>query len=58
MPTANAPMPPRRSWPYVVVTIVVLALRQGWDAEHVITLAVCLLVLVALVSSAGGREGE
>ncbi|MFK0203446.1 hypothetical protein [Streptomyces lavendulae] len=57
MPIANSSIPPRRSWPYVVVTIVVLALRQGWDAEHVITLAVCLLILVALISSTS-REGE
>ncbi|WP_327267146.1 hypothetical protein OG444_40155 (plasmid) [Streptomyces sp. NBC_01232] len=52
MPALNSSIPPRRSWPYVVAAIVVLAVRQGWEAEQVITLAVCLLVLIALVSSA------
>ncbi|MFJ5811153.1 hypothetical protein [Streptomyces sp. NPDC093093] len=45
--------PPRRTWPYVVAAIVVLALRQGWDAEHVITLTVSLLVLIAVINAAG-----
>ncbi|WP_328622917.1 MULTISPECIES: hypothetical protein [unclassified Streptomyces] len=45
--------PPRRSWPYVVVAIVVLALQQGWDAQQVITLAVSLLVLIAVITAAG-----
>ncbi|MFD7555168.1 hypothetical protein ACFV9E_11635 [Streptomyces sp. NPDC059835] len=53
MPAANSSVPPRRSWPYVVAAIIALAVRQGWDAEQVITLAVCLLLFIALVSSAG-----
>ncbi|MGW5343393.1 hypothetical protein [Streptomyces sp. HUAS TT3] len=36
-----------------MAAIVVLVVRQGWDAEQVITLAICLLVLIALISSAG-----
>ncbi|MFD3757971.1 hypothetical protein [Streptomyces sp. NPDC058622] len=57
MTTPNAPQPTRRSWPYAVVAITVLAVRQGWDAEQVTTLAVSLLVLVALITSAGrGNE--
>lgn len=53
MTNPNAPQPPRRSWPYAVVAITVLAIQQGWDAQQVTTLAVSLLVLVALIASAG-----
>ncbi len=49
----NAPQSPRRSWPYAVVAITVLAIQQGWDAQQVTTLAVSLLVLVAVIISAG-----
>ncbi|MFF3216120.1 hypothetical protein ACFYYB_36590 [Streptomyces sp. NPDC002886] len=57
MTTPNTPQPPRRSWPYAVVAITVLAIQQGWDAQQVTTLAVSLLVLVAVITSAGrGNE--
>lgn len=57
MPTSNSPQPGGRSWPYVVTAVIVLAIQQGWDAQQVITLAVSLLVLIALISSAGrGNE--
>ncbi|MEG8281204.1 hypothetical protein [Streptomyces sp. AHA2] len=36
---------------------IVLAIQQGWSAEQVITLATCLLVLIALITSAG-HHGE
>ncbi|MET9695090.1 hypothetical protein ACFY0G_33990 [Streptomyces sp. NPDC001552] len=45
--------PPRRNWPYVVAAIIVLALQQGWDAQQVTTLAVSLLVLIAVITAAG-----
>ncbi|MER7466847.1 hypothetical protein [Streptomyces sp. NPDC097981] len=45
--------PPRRTWPYVVSAIVVLALQQGWNAQEVTTLAVSLLVLIAVITAAG-----
>ncbi|MGW6617278.1 hypothetical protein ACWGA0_27985 [Streptomyces erythrochromogenes] len=53
MTTPNTTQLPRRSWPYVVVAITVLAIQQGWNAQQVTTLAVSLLVLVALITSAG-----
>ncbi|MFD3329615.1 hypothetical protein [Streptomyces sp. NPDC058701] len=53
MTTPNTTQPPRRSWPYAVVAITVLAIQQGWDAQQVTTLAVSLLVLVAVITSAG-----
>ncbi|MET7534110.1 hypothetical protein ACFWB1_27135 [Streptomyces goshikiensis] len=57
MTIPNIPQPPRRSWPYAVVAITVLAIQQGWAAQQVTTLAVSLLVLVALITSAGrGNE--
>ncbi|WP_158711281.1 hypothetical protein [Streptomyces sp. NRRL S-1824] len=49
----NSPQPRRRSWPYAVTAIVVLAVQQGWHAQQVTTLAVSLLVLIALIASAG-----
>nr|WTA00815.1 hypothetical protein OH820_35290 [Streptomyces sp. NBC_00857] len=57
MSTPNAPQPHRRSWPYAITAIVVLAIQQGWDAQQVTALAVSLLVLIALLTSAG-RGGE
>ncbi|MGP4009877.1 hypothetical protein [Streptomyces sp. 4N124] len=50
MPT---PRQPRRSWPYVVAAVLVLAVQQGWDAAAVTKLAAVLLVLVALIHAAG-----
>ncbi|MEU9415781.1 hypothetical protein [Streptomyces sp. NPDC051000] len=46
---SNLARPPRRSWPYVVITVLVLALNEGWAAEDVRRLAATLLVLVALI---------
>jgi hypothetical protein len=51
--TPNTTQPPRRSWPYMVGAITVLAIQQGWNAQQVTTLTVSLLVLVALITSAG-----
>ncbi|MFJ7416911.1 hypothetical protein ACIQWZ_39905 [Streptomyces sp. NPDC098077] len=34
----------------------VLAIQQDWDAQQVITLAVSLLVLIALITSAGQEQ--
>ncbi|MFE9846220.1 hypothetical protein [Streptomyces goshikiensis] len=48
--------PPRRNWPYAVVAIVVLALQQGWDARQITTLAVSLLVLIAVITAAGDNR--
>jgi hypothetical protein len=45
---ADRVSPRRRSWPYAATAIVALAVQQGWDAQHVISLAVSLLVLIAL----------
>ncbi|MBT2446961.1 hypothetical protein J7F03_07720 [Streptomyces sp. ISL-43] len=42
-----------RSWPYAITAILVLALQQGWAPRDVATLASVLLVLIALVRSAG-----
>ncbi|MFE7042489.1 hypothetical protein ACFU9X_24515 [Streptomyces atratus] len=53
MSTPNAPQPQRRTWPYALTAVTVLAIQQGWDAQQVITLAVSLLVLIALITSAG-----
>ncbi|MET9467296.1 hypothetical protein ABZY44_21320 [Streptomyces sp. NPDC006544] len=53
MTSPNTTQPPRRSWPYAVVAITVLAIQQGWEAQQVTTLAVSLLVLVAVITSAG-----
>ncbi|MEU2453059.1 MULTISPECIES: hypothetical protein [unclassified Streptomyces] len=55
MTGSNSPQSQSRSWPYVVTAVVVVAVQQGWEAQHVIALAVSLLVLIALVSSAGGH---
>lgn len=57
MSTPNTPQPQRRTWPYAVTAVTVLAIQQGWDAQQVITLAVSLLVLIALITSAG-RDNE
>ncbi|MEV7203473.1 hypothetical protein [Streptomyces griseoluteus] len=57
MPGPNSPQPHRRSWPYAVTAAIALAIQQGWSAEQVITLATCLLVLIALITSAG-HHGE
>lgn len=57
MPKPNSPQPQRRSWPYAVTATIALALQQGWDPEQVITLATCLLVLIALIASTG-HHGE
>ncbi|MGW0080008.1 hypothetical protein [Streptomyces sp. P9-2] len=56
MTTSNTTPPRRRSWPYVVVAAIMLTLQQGWEAEQVIALVTCLLVLIALITSASGRE--
>ncbi|MEU5289398.1 hypothetical protein ACIOHB_35480 [Streptomyces microflavus] len=53
VPPSNSPQPQRRTWPYAVTAVTVLAIQQGWDAQQVITLAVSLLVLIALITSAG-----
>lgn len=53
MLTPNSPQPPRHSWPYVVAVVLALAFQQGWSARDVISLATCLLVLIALVASTG-----
>jgi hypothetical protein len=37
--------------------VIVLAIQQGWDARQVITLTVSLLVLIALITSAGHHDG-
>ncbi|MFJ8764665.1 hypothetical protein [Streptomyces clavifer] len=50
---SNSPQPQRRTWPYAVTAVTVLAIQQGWPAQQVITLAVSLLVLIALITSAG-----
>lgn len=47
----------RRSWPYAVTAILVLALQQGWQPRDVAMLAAVLLVLIALVGSAGNGDG-
>jgi hypothetical protein len=49
----STPRQPRRSWPYVVAAVLVLAVQQGWDAAAVTKLAAVLLVLVALIHAAG-----
>jgi hypothetical protein len=51
--TPNSPHGQHRSWPYVVAAALILALQQGWSATDVITLATCLLVLIALITSTG-----
>lgn len=56
MLTPNSPQRQRHSWPYVVAAALVLAFQQGWSSTDVITLAACLLVLIALVTSAGGGQ--
>ncbi|MGW6705791.1 hypothetical protein ACWGDE_13000 [Streptomyces sp. NPDC054956] len=43
----------RRSWPYAVTAILVLALQQGWEPRDVVALAAVLLVLIALVQATG-----
>ncbi|MFE5966205.1 hypothetical protein [Streptomyces sp. NPDC056463] len=53
MPAPNSSHGPRRSWPYAVTAIIVLALQQGWSAADITKLAVVLLVLIALVTRAG-----
>ncbi|MFC8536783.1 hypothetical protein ACFUJY_23080 [Streptomyces sp. NPDC057249] len=53
MSPGNSPQPQRRTWPYAATTVTVLAIQQGWPAQQVITLAVSLLVLIALITSAG-----
>ncbi|TYR53310.1 hypothetical protein FY004_27345 [Streptomyces parvus] len=50
---SNSPQPQRRTWPYAVTAVTVLAIQQGWAAQQVITLAVSLLVLIALITSVG-----
>ncbi|MEU1495733.1 hypothetical protein ABZ456_36505 [Streptomyces sp. NPDC005776] len=57
MPTPNSPQSHRRSWAYAVTAIIVLTVQQGWPAERVTVLAVSLLVLIALITSAG-QGGE
>jgi len=54
--TPNSPQRQRPSWPYVAAAVLVLALQQGWSSTDVITLATCLLVLIALVTSTGGGQ--
>lgn len=53
MSTPNSRQPQRRTWAYAVTAVTVLAIQQGWAAQQVITLAVSLLVLIALITSAG-----
>ncbi|MGA5171255.1 MULTISPECIES: hypothetical protein [Streptomyces] len=57
MSTPNSQQPRHRSWPYAITAVIVLAIQQGWDAQQVVTLTVSLLVLVALITSAG-RYGD
>ncbi len=57
MSTANSPQPRHRSWPYAITAVIVLAIQQGWDARQVVTLTVSLLVLIALITSAGRHDG-
>ncbi|MFF2188144.1 hypothetical protein [Streptomyces sp. NPDC058155] len=47
---------PRRSWPYAIAAILILAVQEGWDAAAVTKLAVVLLVLLALINSSGNNE--
>ncbi len=54
--TPNSPKRQRPSWPYVVAAALTLAFQQGWSAKEVITLAICLLVLIALVTSTGSDQ--
>ncbi|MCX5122167.1 hypothetical protein [Streptomyces sp. NBC_00347] len=44
-----------RSWPYSVTAVLVLALQQDWEPRDVAALGAVLLVLIALVQSAGSR---
>lgn len=44
-----------RSWPYAVTAVLVLALQQGWEPRDVAALGAVVLVLIALVQSAGSR---
>jgi hypothetical protein len=37
--------------------VIALAIQQGWDAQQVTTLAISLLVLIALITSAGRHGG-
>jgi hypothetical protein len=46
----------RRSWPYVVLAALTLAFQEGWSASEIRDLAVALLVLIALIHSAGGGD--
>ncbi|MCY0917448.1 hypothetical protein ACFWHQ_40115 [Streptomyces sp. NPDC060334] len=50
---SNFARPPRRSWPYAVTAVLVLALNEGWAARDVQRLATILLVLVALICVLG-----
>ncbi|MFB7031320.1 MULTISPECIES: hypothetical protein [unclassified Streptomyces] len=53
MPVPRPPKPTRKTWPYAVVAVLVLAVNAGWPAADVIKLATVLLVLIALVVRAG-----
>ncbi|MEU9677792.1 hypothetical protein AB0D92_30325 [Streptomyces parvus] len=54
---ANLPKPTRKSWPYVIAVALVLGFNSGWPAADIIKLTGIILVLIALISSAGpGNE--
>lgn len=55
MPTPDPQGKKSPSWPYAITAILVLALQQGWEPRDIATLAAVLLVLIALVRSAGNR---
>ncbi|MEV6406629.1 hypothetical protein AB0M58_27445 [Streptomyces bobili] len=44
--------PTRRSWPYAITAIVVLAFENGWEPAEIRSLTAVLLVLVAVIHAA------
>jgi hypothetical protein len=53
LPQAATPPGPRRSaWPAVVGAVLTLTVQAGWSPADVRTLAIALLVLIAVIITA------
>lgn len=47
---------PRRSWPYAITAVLIVALQEGWRPGDVRALAATLLVLVAMIYASGNER--
>lgn len=44
---------PRRSWPYAITAVLIMALQEGWRPGDVRALAATMLLFVAMIYASG-----